>query len=193
MSGLTQSLVIDAVVLAAVLEADVGRHRKIGVLRLVRPLLLAGGIVPLYLTALATHGTDLTLEVTGAAAGLLLGILASSLMRVYRQPGNGRTVSRAGAGYATVWIVVIGARAAFSYGSVHWFTGSLTDWMSRHQVNADAITNSLILMAVAMVLTRTVAMTVRAARAPWSGGTFDEIPDARRRRAVSVTRYGKAS
>jgi len=166
MSSLTQAMVINAVVLFAVLEADIGPHRKIGWFRLVRPLLLAGAIVPLYLTALASHGTDLALEIAGATAGLLLGLLTTSLMRVYRSPKTGRTASRAGFGYAAVWTIIIGARATFSYGSYHWFSSPLSTWMSDHQVSADAITNTLILMAVAMVLTRTVAMATRAAIAP---------------------------
>ena len=64
MSPLTQAMVINAVVLFAVLEADLGPHRKIGKFRLLRPLLMAGAIVPLYLTALSTHGTALALELT---------------------------------------------------------------------------------------------------------------------------------
>ena len=168
MSSLDQAMVINAVVLVAVLEADIGRHRKIGWLRLVRPLLLAGAIVPLYLTALATGGTDLTLEASGAGAGLLLGLLTTTLMRVSRNPTTGRPVSRAGFGYAAVWTVVSGGRAAFSWGSYHWFTSSLATWMNDHHVSSDAITDTLILMAVAMVITRTLTMAIRAAHSPRS-------------------------
>ncbi len=86
-------------------------------------------------------------------------------MGVYRSPKTGRPVSRAGFGYAAVWTVVIGARAAFSYGSFHWFSHPLGTWMADHRVSSDDITNALILMAVAMVLTRTVGMATRAAGA----------------------------
>ena len=55
-------------------------------------------------------------------------------MKVYRSPKTGKPASRAGAGYAAVWIVVIGARAAFSYGSSHWFRSQLGSWMSSHDV-----------------------------------------------------------
>jgi len=163
MSPLTQAMIVNAVVLVAVLEADLGPHRKINWLRLARPLLLAAGIVPLFITALATHGTGLALEIAGASAGLLLGLLATALMGVYRSPRTGRPVSRAGLGYGAVWTLVIGARAAFSYGSYHWFSSPLTNWMTSHQVTGDMITNSLVLMAVAMVLTRTIGMATRAA------------------------------
>jgi hypothetical protein len=88
------------------------------------------------------------------------------LMGVYRSPSTDRPVTRAGLGYAALWVVVIGARAAFSYGSYHWFSSQLGTWMVRQQVDTDAITNTLILMAVVMVLTRTIAMGVRGALVP---------------------------
>jgi hypothetical protein len=162
MSTVTQAMIINAVVLTAVLEADLGGHRRIGKLRILRPLLMAATIVPIYLTALATAGTGLTLEIVGAVAGLLLGLVATSAMTVYRSPKTGQPVSRAGLAYAAIWTIVIGARASFSYGANHWFGRQLGTWMGHHSVTADDITNALILMAVAMVLTRTVGMAVRA-------------------------------
>lgn len=191
MSPLTQALVINAVVLFAVLEADLGPHRKIGWFRLIRPLLMSAAIVPLYLTALATQGIDLSLEIIGAGLGLLLGLLTTALMRVSRSPRTGRAVSRAGLGYAAVWAVVIGVRAAFSYGSYHWYSNSLSTWMSAHQVSSDAITNALILMAIAMVLTRTVAMGLRAATAPQTPPAA--FAGARSSGAAHAAIYGKVA
>ncbi len=155
-------LIVDAVLLAAVLEADLGGHRKIGKFRLLRPLALAAVIIPLYLTAVTTSGAGGALEVAGAAAGIVLGFAATSLMTVYRSPGTSRPVSRAGLGYAALWIIVIGARAAFSYGSTHWFSSQLGRWMMDNHVTGGAITDSLVFMAVAMLLTGTIAMAIRA-------------------------------
>jgi hypothetical protein len=155
-------MIVNGAVLFAVLEADLGAHRKIGGFRILRPLLLAAGIVPLYLTQLATRGSGLALEVAATVAGLLVGLLATRMTQVYRSPRTGRPVSRAGFGYAAVWIVVIGARAAFSYGSYHWFPTQLGHWMVTEQVSADTITNGLVLMAVAMTLTRTLTLAARA-------------------------------
>jgi uncharacterized membrane protein YidH (DUF202 family) len=156
-------LIIDAIILAAVLEADLGPHRTIGRFRIVRPLLTAAAIVPLYLTAVATSGAGLTLEIALAAAGIILGLLATAFMTIYRSPRTGKPVSRAGLAYGALWTVVIGARAAFSYGSTHWFSTPLTHWMMRNGVTVDAITDALIFMAVAMLLTRTIGMGIRAA------------------------------
>ncbi|MCW2933504.1 MAG: hypothetical protein JWM19_4466, partial [Actinomycetia bacterium] len=100
MSVVGQALLINAIVLLAVLEADVGPHRKIGWFRIARPIILAGVIVPIYLKSLTTHGTGLDLELAGTAAGILLGLTATGLMKVYRSPKTGRPASRAGFGYA---------------------------------------------------------------------------------------------
>jgi hypothetical protein len=161
MSTLTQAMVINAVVLFAVLEADLGRHRKIGVFRILRPVLTTAGIVPLFLKALATHGNGLGLEAVGVLAGVVAGLCAAGLTHVYRSPRTGRPVSRTGFGYAALWIGVIGARMAFSYGSEHWFAAPLGHWMV-NRISADALTDTLLLMAVAMTLTRTLALASQA-------------------------------
>jgi hypothetical protein len=159
---MNSAILVDAVVLGAVLEADLGHHRKIGRFRLLRPLVIAAGIVPLFLKAVTTHGNGLSLEIAAASAGVVLGLIAVSLMTVYRSPKTGQPVSRVGLAYAGLWTVVIGARAAFSYGSTHWFSHSLTTWMTQHSVTTAAITDALIFMAVTMLLTRTIGMAVRA-------------------------------
>lgn len=159
------ALIIDALLLVAVLQADLGHHRKIDRLRILRPLVLAALIVPLYLKAVATHGNGLSLEIAAGSAGIVFGFIATLLMTVYRSRESTQPVSRAGFGYALLWTVVIGARAAFSYGSEHWFSHSLSTWMTQHSVTTAAITDALIFMAVAMLLTRTVGLAVRARRA----------------------------
>jgi hypothetical protein len=63
-----------------------------------------------------------------------------------------------------VWTVVAGARAAFSYGAVHWFPAELIQWCVTHQVTLAAITDGLIFMAVTMVLVRTLSLFTRASR-----------------------------
>jgi hypothetical protein len=166
MSALSQALLINVIVLLVVLEADLGPHRKIGWFRIARPLVLAGAIIPIYLKSLTTHGTGLYLELAGTAAGILLGLTATGLMKVYRSPKSGRPVSRGGFGYAILWIAVIGARSAFSYGSAHWFGPQLGTWMAAHHVVSGAITDTLILMALGMLLTRTLGLAARARALP---------------------------
>jgi len=162
-SELAQAEIINGAVLAATLHADLGGHKKIGAFRLLRPALLAATIVPLFIDSPVTHGNGLAVELAGVAAGVLTGLLAVALTRVYRSPETGKPVSAAGWPLALLWITVVGARAAFSYGATHWFPRQLGDWCMAHQVTADAITDGLIFMAVAMLLTRTAGLATRAA------------------------------
>jgi hypothetical protein len=125
-----------------------------------------GDLIPLFVSRPVTHGTGLAVEIAGAIAGLLGGLAAAALMGVYRSPRTGQPVSRAAVPYAIFWVVVIGARAAFSYGAGHWFQGPLVSWAIANQVTVAAITDGLIFMAIAMVLVRTIGLGVRASRLP---------------------------
>ena len=62
--------------------------------------------------------------------------------------------------------MIVAARAAFSYGSVHWFSAPLVSWGIANHVTAAALTDGLIFMAIMMVLVRTVGLRVRASRLP---------------------------
>lgn len=165
-SELVQAELINGAVLIATLHGDLGTHRTIGPFRLLRPALVAGAIVPLFIDAVVTHGTGLAVELAGLAAGMLGGLAALAAMRVYRSPRTGKPVSRATWPYALLWTLVIGARAAFSYGATRWFPGQLAHWCAAHQVSGAAITDGLIFMAVAMIATRTLGLAVRAATLP---------------------------
>ena len=163
-SELTQAEMVNGIVLAVTLHSDLGSHKKVGAFRLLRPLLTSAAVVPLFIDPLVKHGNGLAVELAGVAAGLLGGLIASSLMKVYTSPKTGKPVSAAGWGYALLWLIVVGARAFFSYGSSHLFSHQLDTWCVAHQVTGDAITNGLIFMAIAMVLTRTLGLAARAAR-----------------------------
>jgi hypothetical protein len=172
LSQLTEAMIINGAVLAAVLATDLGPARKVGPARLLRPVVLAA-VIPVFIDRPAGHGAGLAVEVAGIAAGLAGGLAALALMRVYRSPRTGRPVSAAGAPYAALWIVVIGARAAFSYGSAHWFTGPLVTWATVNQVSEAALVDGLIFMAIAMVVVRTAGLAVRAARLPAAAAPSD--------------------
>jgi hypothetical protein len=179
-SELAQAEIVNAAVLAVTLHGDLGSDHKIGPMRLLRPAVLAAGIVPLFIDPVVTHGAGLAVELAGLAAGLLGGLAAIALTRVYRSPRTGKPVSRATWPYALLWTLVIGARAAFSYGAVHWFPVQLDQWSIAHQVTGDAITDGLIFMAVAMILARTLGLAVRAAALPHAtaGGTASAVRSA---------------
>ncbi len=166
MSPLTEALIINGAVLIAVLEGDLGPQRKIGKFRILRPLITIALVIPIFIDRPVTHGSGLLVELAGLAAGLFCGLVASALIRVYRSPRTGKPVSAAGLPYALVWIVVVGARTAFSWGTAHWFPHQLDQWCLAHQVTGSAITDGLIFMALTMVLVRTTSLATRARRLP---------------------------
>lgn len=178
MSPLTEAMIVNAVVLATVLASDLGPARKIGWIRLLRPLVAAVVIIPLFISQPVTHGSGLAVEIAGCVAGLLGGLAAAALMKVYRSPTSGRPVSSAGAPYAIFWIVVVGARAGFSYGAAHWFTAQIVSWAVANRVAEAAITDGLIFMAIAMILVRTIGLAARASRLPAGAGGPAQVPAA---------------
>lgn len=161
---MTEALIINAAVLTVILESDLGPHRKITWFRIVRPLVTALVIVPFFIKGVAVSGAGLVLELALITFGVLLGWLATTQMGVYLSQKTGRPVTRAGLGYASIWIVVSAARVLFSYGSDHWFSAALGTWMADNRVGSAALTDSLIFMALAMVITRVAVMGLRARR-----------------------------
>ena len=152
--------IINLVVLAAVLEADLG-YRKITTRRLLRPVIIAAVVTAFYLRGVSGSGNSLWLELAAVGAGILLGLVASALMRVSVNP-DGSAYSRAGIPYAVLWVVVVGARLWFAYGSNHEFSRQLGSWLRTEHVTGDVLVDSLIFLAIAMLLTRTASLLVRS-------------------------------
>jgi hypothetical protein len=166
MSPLTEAMIINGAVLFATLESDLGVHRKIGLIRILRAPLVVAVVIPLFLDRPVTRGNGLLIELADIAVGLLCGLIVTTLMRVYRSPRTGKPVSAAGFPYAAAWTLIVAARAAFSYGAVHWFPAQLAQWCLVHQVTVAAITDGLIFMAITMVLIRTAGLAARSTRLP---------------------------
>ena len=152
--------IINLGVLAAVLQADLG-YRKITARRLLRPVIIAAVVAAFWVKGASGSGNALWLELAAVGAGILLGLVASALMRVSVNPDGG-AYSRAGVPYAVLWVVVVGARLWFDYGSHHEFSRQLGSWLFTERVTGDVLVDSLIFMAIAMLLTRTASLLVRS-------------------------------
>jgi hypothetical protein len=158
--------ILNLVVLAVLLEADLGR-RKIGWFRVLRPLLTAGAVVALYMSSVPTSGHNVALQAVGAGVGVLLGLAAHLFMSVGYGPVKSRgsvrdrAVSRAGFGYAAFWIVIFAGRLVFIYGSENWFSHSVGQFLIAHQLSVAGLTDSLIFMAITMALARSALLGVR--------------------------------
>ncbi|MCU1491985.1 MAG: integral rane protein [Acidimicrobiaceae bacterium] len=146
--------ILNVVVLAVVLESDVGT-RKIGWFRALRPLATVLVVIPFFVKHPQTSGRGLLFELALAALGIVLGLIATlGFLKVFGDSRDGRLKSRAGGAYAAFWTTVIGARLLFSYGSVHWFSAALGRWLATNHVTTDGLTDGLILMALALAMAR---------------------------------------
>ena len=159
----TSQYVLNLGLLALILVTNLGTH-PLTRRRVLLPVALVAVAGYVYLRDLPTLGNDTRLELAGLTVGAVLGVVAALLVDVRRGP-DGSVVTRAGAAFAALWIVVIGGRMLFAYGAEHWFGATIGRFSHIHQITgADAWTAAFVLMALAMVVTRMLVTGAQATR-----------------------------
>jgi hypothetical protein len=145
-----------------IIATQMGR-RELTLRRLLLPFLAAGLVGFHYVHSVPTVGGDLDFEVSLSLAGALCGVLAAGLMTVERDAQTGRIVTQAGIAYATVWGAVFGGRLAFAWGASHLWSHQVMQFSLQHTITGSAAwTAAFVLMALSMVIARTVVVAVRA-------------------------------
>lgn len=148
-----------------ILGTNLGQ-RRITRRRLVLPVALAALAGMLLLSDAPGRGNDTALAVIGAVAGIALGVLAGLFMDLERK-ADGTVASRAGAAYATLWVLVIGGRVAFAESAGGWAAAAVRDFsISNHISGSAAWTTAFVIMALAMVASRVITTLVRCRALP---------------------------
>lgn len=158
----TTQWILSIVLLAWALVRNLGT-REVALATFVVPLAIVVAAASFFLFPLPTGGNDLDLVLAFGAIGVLFGLAASAVTRLHHR--DGKLVATAGAAFAALWIIMIGGRIVFA----EWATGAgarTVGMFSRdHAITgADAWTAAFVVMALGMVLTRTVALAVRTRR-----------------------------
>jgi hypothetical protein len=147
---------------AAIILINLGRH-PFTLRRFLLPVLIAGGVAYHYLfQGVPTTSGAVDFEIILSLAGVAFGIMAVMLIQVERDAQTGQIVMQAGLTYAALWMAVFGGRLAFAWAATHLWHHQIAQFSVAHQLTHSAWTAAFVLMAVCMVLARTIVVGARA-------------------------------
>lgn len=144
------------------------RWSRIDALFLLVPIGIVGFVAYKYLDPIPTGGNDLLVIGACAALGTVLGVSGglTTHLRVGSAAEGGRMFVRAGFAAASLWVVGMGARLAFSVWAQHSGGPTLVRFSEHHDITTvQAWISGLILMVLCEVGTRIGTILLRAARA----------------------------
>lgn len=157
----TDYLIAAALVLLVIPQT---RGTRLTLRNLVAPIVLVAAAAAYYLKSVPTQGHDVLLDVLCVAAGAILGLGCGLATRLARG-SDGVLTAKAGLLAALLWIVGMAARTGFEYAATHGGARAIADFSRSNAITgADAWTAALLFMALAQVLTRMLAIRLRAAR-----------------------------
>ncbi|WP_416483257.1 hypothetical protein [Streptomyces sp. CL12] len=130
------------------------RGRQLSTKMLLLPIVLVGWAWTHYLRDIPTSGNSLVLIVSATLVGLALGIGAGILTHVYRN-ADGEVIAQATITAAVLWVLGVGFRLAFQLYATHGGKEAIGRFSIRHDLDTDAWTAAVLLMAFGEVFART--------------------------------------
>jgi hypothetical protein len=155
----TVQWILSIVLLGWALTRNLGT-REITRSTFVLPMVIVVVVGGYFLRAVPTQGNDVALILIGGSIGVAFGLAAGAVTRLHHR--DGKVVATAGAMFAALWVVMIVGRIAFA----EWANGAgartVGQFSMQHAITgADAWTAAFVVMALGMVLVRTVYLATR--------------------------------
>ena len=161
MSNITTYLVSASLILLVIRQI---REHPLDMRSLAVPVLAVAAAAVMFLHSVPAGGSDLVLEAAGMAAGAAMGAIGGLTTRLRLGP-DGRPLGRAGVLAASMWIGGVGARLAFAVAAGNGAGPAITRFSIAHHITGpSAWIAALVMMALADVLTRLVAIYLRGRR-----------------------------
>ncbi|RIJ71275.1 hypothetical protein D1871_14735 [Nakamurella silvestris] len=162
MSEFMTTLAISLSILAMMVLTQFGR-REYTARAAVRPLVVVLVLGYIYLKDAPISGPEVLLYAAGIGIGLVFAVLATISTRLELDPESGRRYTLCGAGFVATWLVAVAVRIAFvwSVDNLEGFRNAVGTFMYQHQLAEGSIAPFFVLMALATVLGRTVAVRMR--------------------------------
>ena len=137
------------------------RERRLTVTSLIRPFLIAGIAVLIYLRGISTAGNDLRLLALAGAAGLLISAASGQTFLMRTIPGSG-VLARSGWASGMFWILGTGSRFAFLIWISHGGAAPVARFSAEHAITSkEAWIVALLAMAVSEVGGRALVQALR--------------------------------
>jgi hypothetical protein len=140
------------------------REHQLDLRALAVPVLAVGAAAVMFLHAVPSGGSDITLDPACVSIGAAMGAIGGLATRL-RAGVDGRPLGRAGVLAAGMWIAGVGARMVFYFAATHGAGPAIAAFSIAHHITGPAAwTAALVMMALADVLTRLVVVYLRGRR-----------------------------
>ncbi|MGW7368661.1 hypothetical protein ACWGI8_35850 [Streptomyces sp. NPDC054841] len=177
--SMRDALTLNGILIAIVLFTQVGRH-KFGFIKLTLPISLVAVVGYFMLKDMEFSTPNMTVAGVGVAIGAVVGAVLLLTMRVERDGATGKTYTRAGIVYFAIWLAILVARLVFiwSLENVDSFARDFGTWVYENKIDAEGVAAFFVLMAMAMVLIRTIGVTIQWLRGPRHTGEGRRVRQA---------------